>query len=126
MSTRRADAHPDFLTAAVSRRYTGSLRGLFVFLEAETHGKSNSVAWRVLPGGALVSMRRGADGKRVLRIARSKKPEGAAHTAAWRRECDTFVEHFVEPAAWTRVEDENAPGVATEFHEPREPGEDDE
>ena len=117
MTTRHVHAHPDFTAAPPHRRYAGSLRGLWVFLDYESKQRVGADCWRILPGGAVVSMRRRSDGKRVLRIARSKKPEGAAAEQAWAREVDTFVAHWPDVAAWRRVDDADATGVAVEFHE---------
>jgi hypothetical protein len=115
MTTRRDAAHADYLAAPLDRRYHGPLRGLFLMLDAESSAKHATV-WRVLRGGALVSMRRDEHGKRVLRIARSKKPETGAHEQAWQREVDTFVSAWPEVAAWTRKDSAFA-GVAVEFVE---------
>lgn len=116
MSTR-TDTHPDYDAAPAVRRYTGSLRGLFTFLDFESKQRIGHNCWRILPGGAVVSMKRRQDGKRILRIARSKKPEGHAHEQAWLREIDTFVGYFVECASWHRIDVPEAKGVAVEFHE---------
>lgn len=109
--------HADFNRAPERKRYTGSLKGLFVFLTFEAQKLPGVWCWRILKGGAVVSVRCQADGYRVLRIARSDRPEGDAAAEKWRRELATFLEHFGAPATWQRVECGNVPGVAVEYYE---------
>jgi hypothetical protein len=112
--------HPDFLRAPAHRRWSGGvLRGLLLLLDQEARTlQPEARAWRILPGGAQVSLWFTAKGRRI-RIARSEKPKTDRGPDLWRREIDTFARDF-GVSSWTRGEDSEASGIAVILAEPAE------
>lgn len=102
--------------AAGPRIYHGRLAELLPSLSSEAMTMSGRWASRLLPHGALVSVRI-QDGRRVLRIARATKPEGSKALGAFRREVCTFLTHF-GAEDWPSLPSEGATGIAVMFQEP--------
>lgn len=98
-----ATVHPAYLKAGEQRRWGGKLAELLPALRpeawklgAEEKTAAGRWAWRVLPGGAVVSLRiRGdMDLRRELRISRQERPETEEALGKWERELATFLKHF--------------------------------
>jgi hypothetical protein len=95
----------------------GVLSGLIGVLTAEV-ARQPMGTWshRLLPHGALVSMKMTPDKRRVLRIAREKRPQTPQAWRAWATEVETFLKHF-HTEHWQPQVSETATGVAARFLE---------
>lgn len=98
-----ATIHPAYQQAGEHRRWGGRLAELLPALRpeawklgADEKTAAGRWAWRVLPGGAVVSLRiRGdMDLRRELRISRGERPETEAARGRWEQELSTFLKHF--------------------------------
>lgn len=98
-----ANLHPAYQRAAEQRKWGGRLAELLPALRpeawrlgADEKTSAGRWAWRVLPGGAVVSLRiRGdMDVRRELRISRQERPETDEARERWERELQTFLRHF--------------------------------
>lgn len=110
--------HPDYL-AHPDHQWQGELLGALLpalTLELATHDNVGSV-WRVLRGGALVSLGRdGESGKRVLRIRRSScKDEDAKQK--FLLEVDVFRSKL-GVRKWAREIDRETKGIGVLLLEP--------
>lgn len=104
--------HPDYLAAPERQRYArGPLMGLWVLLNQELLTKPPGI-WcgRVLPSGALVSLKCELQGARVLRIARSERFKTDRGPQNWETELATFLKHFGEPLRWKRRDEKAETG----------------
>lgn len=98
-----ATIHPAYEKAGPNRRWGGRLAELLPALRpeawklgAEETSGAGRWAWRILPGGAVVSLRiRGdMDLRRELRISRQERPETDEAKRRWEQELATFLKHF--------------------------------
>lgn len=109
--------HPDYLGAVPSRRWDRPLADLFAVLKREAQQSKGRPTWRVLPRGAVVSLRVRSDFRLELRISRRRAPASERDEALWERELETFV-RVLGCVGWTREDDPDALGVAARFVEP--------
>lgn len=100
------NVHPDYEKQVEARRWGGPLNKLYPTLNLEAMAKPNIWAFRVLPHGALVSVRATPSGrigtppKIELRIARREAPSSQAGWEKWAVEMSTFLKHFGGPGEW--------------------------
>ncbi len=95
-------AHPDYLAVPEGRRWAKPLGELFAFLRAEAWKLKGAWAWRVLPHGALVSVRiippdEGATAMAFhteLRLARKTAPADTTGWQKWNQEIEVFLKHL--------------------------------
>jgi hypothetical protein len=94
--TAERKPHPDFVATPAESQWTGPLPALFETLKHEAYKLQGEEAWRILPGGALVSMRINAETfKKQLRFARRlRKAFNDKGAAAWHTELRVFLEQF--------------------------------
>jgi hypothetical protein len=95
------DQHADYLAVPEARRWGKPLNELFPTLRKEAWTLRGGWAWRVLPHGALVSVRIAPPeaGKEAafnceLRIARKDTPKDDKGWQAWSRELAVFLKHL--------------------------------
>ena len=99
------EVHPLFASVSPARRFAGELGGLFPLLDTESKPTRTTPAeleadtgwaWRVLPRGAVVAMRRRHDlwGRRELRLARAEAPDSPEGWARWEKEVAVFLSSF--------------------------------
>src|SRR5690606_15063816 len=102
--------HPEYEKAPRARRWTESLPRLRQRLDQESETTpAERWAWRILPHGAVVAMRKG-DGRRFVRISRSQAPpKGREHK--WHDELATFREKLLLKG-WDEEEEKTEKGVA--------------
>ena len=91
--------HPDYLAAPEARRWGQSLDELFGVLRAEAWKLKGTWAWRVLPHGALVSVRivppsEGLAFHTELRLARKDAPKDSTGWQKWNQEIAVFLKHL--------------------------------
>jgi hypothetical protein len=92
--------------------YRGRLSDLLTTLTAELAGRpEHTWAFRLLRGGALVSLRRDAQSRRTLRIAREARPMNERARRRWESELDTFL-RYLSPPTWLRAPDPQVTGIA--------------
>ncbi|HYL22460.1 MAG TPA: hypothetical protein VEU74_11915 [Gemmatimonadales bacterium] len=93
--------HPDYLAVSEERRWGKPLDTLFPTLRAEAWKLKGGWTWRVLPHGALVSVRVAPPeaGKEAafhleLRIARKEAPKDVEGWRKWSAELAVFLKHM--------------------------------
>lgn len=112
----RAAPHADFTRADYKAQWQGRrLMGLWVMLNQGVDAAGPGVpCTKINPAGVSFTLTRGADGRRVLRVAQSTPvPEDV-----WERQLATIVTEFVGPVGWDRHEETGITGMATRFYEP--------
>jgi len=119
-----AETHPDFDRAPPSRRWVARLDELRRWLEHDAARSEKRMTWRILPQGALVSLRILGDARLEIRISRSVAPATEKARAAWENELATFV-RYLRMEGWTRVDEpagQGLKGIAAIYTEPAQPG----
>ena len=101
------NAHPDYLSVPERYRWDRPLNELFGVLQKEAWAARGQWRYRVLPHGALVSVRVVPPEEGVtafatlLRIARKDTPKDDKGWQAWSRELAVFLKHMGgEEADW--------------------------
>jgi hypothetical protein len=96
-----SDQHPDYLAVPEEKRWGKPLNLLFPALQKEAWTLRGGWAWRVLPHGALVSVRivPPEEGKESafhldLRIARKTAPADVEGWRKWSGELAVFLKHM--------------------------------
>ena len=107
--------HADFDAAPEERRWTKPLEELRTVLQHEAYGLRGEWAWRVLPHGALVSLRVPADFQKQLRIARRAGLKDEVGLTKWLAEVRTFQKHL-DVERWSITEIVGKPGEAGPIH----------
>jgi len=110
----KARAHPDFLAHPDHQWYGGKLDTLLAALTMQCAQEGGTV-WRVLYGGALVSLRR-ENSKRVISIRRSKNP-GEQGAGKFANEIDVFM-RAMKIQNWRKELDQLASGIGVLLYEP--------
>lgn len=103
------DASRDYTEAPEARRWGGPLSRLYPTLNIEALSKPSTWCWRILPHGALVSVRATLSGKIgkpptiELRIARRDQPDSEDGWKKWATEMAVFLKHFGGSSEWETV-----------------------
>jgi hypothetical protein len=112
--------HHDYVTAKPEQRWLGTtLRALFPTLSKElANDADGGPVWRVLRGGAIVSLERAAGSRtRILRIHRNHPPVTAYGAESFQNEARTFARAMMV-GQWHREPDDSARGIGVMFIEP--------
>lgn len=103
--------HPDFLAAHEGNRWGGPLQHLAAVLKHDAYQRQGEWAWRILSGGALVSMRVPPTFQKELRIARRlRKAFTDKSAAAWHTELKVFTE-LLGCTGWKCISDVVTPAA---------------
>jgi hypothetical protein len=87
--------HPDYTAAPEEARWGGTLPALAETLKHEAYAKQGGWAWRVLPGGALVSFCVPPSFRKQFRVVRRlHKPFTEKSVKAWQTEVRTFLDQL--------------------------------